>query len=191
MPQDQGSYFGNAVRQFGQGLTFGTSDELEAAIRAAAGGDLGRYRQIKNELERQRKGWAAKNPGAATVAEIGGSVIPGVVGAFVPGGQAGTVATAGRIARAVDAPLERMLARYGPQALAALQKSRVGRLAVGVGDEAANGALYSVGQAETMRDAPQQVRDDLLQNTLMSLGLRGGTEGVGFGVKRYRQRKAR
>jgi hypothetical protein len=187
MGQDQGSYLGNAVRQFGQGLTFGTSDELEAAIRAAAGGNFDRYRQIKNELERQRKGWAAKNPVTSTVAEIGGSIVPGVVGAFVPGGQAGTVATAGRIARAVDAPLERLLARYGPQALAALQKSRMGRIAVGVGDEVANGALYSVGQAETLRDAPQQVRDDLLQNTLMSLGVRGGTEGV----KRYRQGKAR
>jgi hypothetical protein len=187
MGQDQGSFLGNVLRQVGEGVSFGNASEFEAAIRAAAGGDLGRYRQIMNELERQRKGWAAKNPVTSTVAEIGGSIIPGVVGAFVPGGQVGTVATAGRIARAVDAPLERLLARYGPQALAALQKSRMGRIAVGVGDEAANGALYSVGQAETLRDAPQQIKDDLLQNTLMSLAVRGGTEGV----KRYRQGKAR
>jgi hypothetical protein len=187
MGQNQGSYFGNAVRQFGQGLTFGTSDELEAAIRAAAGGNFDRYREIKNELERQRKGWVNKNPLTSTVAELGGSVVPGLVGAFVPGGQGATVATAGRIARAVDAPLERLLARYGPQALAALQKSRMGRIAVGVGDEAANGALYSVGQAETRQDVPQKIKDDLLQNTLMSLAVRGGTEGIGL----YRNRKAR
>lgn len=189
MPQDQGSYLGNAFRQFGQGLTFGTSDEMEAFARS--GGDMARYRQIKAELERQRKAWADKNPVPATIAELGGSVVPGLAGAFIPGGQGATLATAGRIARAVDAPLERLLARYGPQALAALQKSPVGRMAVGLGDEAANGALYSVGQADTLQDAPQKIKDDLLQNTLMSLAVRGGTEGVGFGVKKYRKRKTR
>lgn len=188
---EQGSYLGNAIRQVGQGLTFGTSDELEAAIRAAAGGDLGRYRMIKNELERQRKGWAAQNPTASTVAEIGGAVVPGLAGAFIPGGQGATLSSIGRVARAVDAPLERLLARYGPQALAALQKSRRGRIAVGVGDEAITGAAYSAGQADTTRDVPQQIKDDALWNTLMSLGMRGGTEGVGFGVNKYRQRKVR
>lgn len=181
----------NAVRQFGQGLTFGTSDELEAAIRAAASGDMKQYQRIKAELERQRKGWAEKNPVASTVAEIGGSLVPGVVGAFVPGGQGATASTVGRVARTLDAPLERLLARYGPKALAAMQSSRRGRMAVGLGDELLTGAAYSAGQAETMGDVPKQVQEDALWNALMSLGVRGGTEGVGFGVKKYRQRKAR
>lgn len=189
MAQDQGSYIGNAFRQFGQGLTFGTSDEMEAFARS--GGDMVRYGQIKAELERQRKAWADKNPVVSTVAELGGSVVPGLAGAFIPGGQAGTVATIGRFARALDAPAERLLARYSPQALAALQKGVAGRMAVGAADEAANGALYSVGQADTLQDVPQKIKDDLLQNTIMSLAVRGGTEGVGFGVKKYRKRKAR
>ena len=187
----------NAVRQFGQGLTFGTSDELEALVRSGLG--QGDYAKIKAELERQRKAWADKNPYSSSAAELAGSAVPGIVGAFTPGGQGATVATLGRVARAVDAPLERLLARYGPKALQALQKRLPGRLAVGVGDEALNGMLYSVGQAESYKDIPQQIKDDLLQNTLMSLGVRLGTEGAAkvgkpvknFVVNKYQQRRGR
>jgi len=179
----------NAVRQFGQGLTFGTSDELEALVRSAMG--QGDRAKIKAELERQRKAWADKNPVSSTIAELGGSAIPGIVGAFVPGGQVGTAATIGRVARAVDAPMERLLAKYGPKALEALQKSRLGRGAVGLTDEVLNGMLYSIGQAPTKEEIPQQIKDDLLQNAIMSLLVRGGTEGGGLAVKKYRERRAR
>lgn len=179
----------NALRQFGQGVSFGTTDDLEARIRSALG--QGDYARLKAELERQRKAWADKNPYQSGAAELIGSAIPGIVGAFIPGGQAGTVATVGRFARAVDAPLERLLARYAPGALEGLEKRFLGRMAVGAGDEAANGALYSAGQAPTMKDVPKQVEDDLLQNMLMSLGVRGGTEGIGFGVKKIRKGKAK
>lgn len=179
----------NTLRQFGEGLTFGNAGELEALVRAGMG--QGNYAKIKAELERQRKAWAEKNPYPAGVAELAGSAVPGIVGAVIPGGQVGTVATVGRLARAVDAPLERLMARYSPGALQALQKRFAGRMAVGLGDEAINGALYSVGQAPTRQDIQKQVEDDLLNNMLMSLGVRGATEGIGFGVKKVRQRKAR
>lgn len=196
----------NAVRQFGEGLTFGNADELEALVRAAARsapalyqGNMGEYQKIKAELERQRKAWAEKNTYRASAAELAGSAVPGIVGAFTPGGQGATAATLGRLARVVDAPVEQFLARYGPKALQALQRRLPGRLAVGVGDEALNGMLYSVGQAESYKDIPQQIKDDLLQNTLMSLGVRLGTEGAAkagrpvknFVVKKYQQRRGR
>lgn len=179
----------NAARQFTEGLTFGNAAELEALLRSGLG--QGEYAKIRAELDRRRKAWADKNPLPATVAELGGSAVPGIAGAFIPGGQAGTIATVGRVARAVDAPLERLMARYSPAALAALQKRFAGRMAVGLGDEVANGALYSVGQAPTMQDIPKQIEEDLIPNILMSLGVRSGTEGIGFGVKKRRERKAR
>lgn len=183
----------NVVRQFGEGLSFGNAAELEALLRSGLG--QGEYAKIRDALELQRKEWAKKNPYPSGAAEIVGSAIPGLVGAFIPGGQAGTVATVGRIARAVDAPLERLMARYSPAALQALQKRFAGRMAVGVGDEAINGALYSVGQAPTREEIPNQVEKDVLENMLISLGVRAGTEGVRsgvkFGVKKVRQRKAR
>lgn len=166
----------NDVRQFGQGLTFGTSDELEALVRSGLG--QGDYAKIKAELERQRKEWASNNTYRASAAELVGSAVPGIVGAFTPGGQGATVATLGRVARAIDAPVEQFLARYGPKALQALQRRLPGRLAVGVGDEVLNGMLYSIGQAENYEGIPQKIKDDLLQNTLMSLGVRLGTEGA-------------
>lgn len=179
----------NATRQFAEGLTFGNAAELEALLRSGLG--QGEYAKIKAELERRRQAWANKNPVSSTVAELGGSALPGIAGAFIPGGQAGTVATVGRVARAVDAPLERLMARYSPAVLEALQKRFAGRMAVGLGDEVANGALYSAGQAPTMQDIPKQIENDLIPNVLMSLGVRGGTEGIGFGVKKRRERKAR
>lgn len=183
------NYWANASRQFGQGLTFGFSDELEAAIRAASGGDLARYQAIKANLEQQRKQWEAANPKAAIAAETGGMLVPGLVGAFVPGGQGATLGALARTARILDAPAERLLARAAPRALSALQSKPLGRLAVGLADEVGNGAVYSVGQAPRMRDIPQQVTDDARDNILGSLAVRGASSGAGALARKMRKRK--
>lgn len=190
MAGNQSSYGANLLRQFGQGLTFGTSDELEAAFRA---GILrqGDYAKLKADLERKRQQWADQNKTAATIAELGGAIVPGVAGAFVPGGQAATASTGVRLARAaraLDAPLEAAMARFGPGALAAAQRSKLGRLGVSLGDELLNGAMYSVGQAPTLAAIPGQVSSDALSNLAVSLGLRGVTGGGGMAVRRIRNR---
>ena len=55
----------HAGRAFAQGLTFGFSDEMEAAIRAAAQGDPKRYRAIVNQIRAQQEQYAKDNPKAA------------------------------------------------------------------------------------------------------------------------------
>ena len=182
-------YLANLLRQTGQGLFFGTTDELEAAFRAGLLGE-GEYYKLKEDIERRRRQWAEQNKVAATIAEMGGAVVPGIVGSFAPGGQGAAVASGARIARGargLDAPLEALMMRYAPTALQAMQSRLGGRLAVGVGDEVINGAMYSAGQAPTMADIPSQIRDDVLQNAIASVATRGLTEGAAKGYSRARK----
>lgn len=64
----------NAGRTFAQGLTFGFSDEIEAAIRAAAQGDPARYRAIVNQIRAQQERYAKDNPEAAFGLEMAGII---------------------------------------------------------------------------------------------------------------------
>lgn len=185
------NYWSNAGRQFGQGLTFGFGDEAEAAIRAMANGDLNKYRAIKAQIEQQRQQWAQQNPYAAMGAETAGALVPGVIGAFVPGGQAATASSLGRlgqVARAMDAPLERAVARVAPRALQAAQNSKLGRLAVGLGDEMLTGAAQSAGEAGGVSDIGDKIREDALGNAVGSLGVRGATEAGGLAVKKFKNK---
>lgn len=179
-------YAANLLRQFGNGLSFGTTDEAEAALRAYLLRQ-GAYRDLKQDIERQREQWAEENPKMAMGALMGGALVPGIVGSFVPGGQGAAAASGMRVAkaaRALDAPLEALLKRYAPNVLTAATGSMPGRLAVGVGDEVLNGAMYSAGQADTPSDIAQQIRDDALANAVTSLGFRAATEGLS-GTRRY------
>ena len=183
-------YFGNAARQFGQGLTFGFSDEMEAAMRAAAQFDPARYREIKSQIEAQRQEWADANPGAAMGAETVGALVPGLAGAFIPGGQGasvGALAQVGRAARAFDAPLERLLSVMAPKTLAVLRNSGKGRLGVALGDEVATGAVQSAGSAGDLGDIRQRVEDDAPLNVAASLGVRGATAGIGRALKKRKR----
>jgi hypothetical protein len=183
------SYWSNLARQVGQGLSFGFSDEGEAALRALAQFDPAQYRAIKDRIEAQRRAWAEANPGTAMGAETVGALVPGVVGAFVPGGQGATVGSLARIARVMDAPVERFAARVAPRALSALQSTRLGRLGVGVADEAATGAVQSAGEGRTIQDIPQEVLDAAPMNFLSSLAVRGATGAGGLAVKRIRKKR--
>ena len=193
---DNTSYWSNLARQVGQGLSFGFSDEVEAALRALAQFDPAQYRaikdRIKDRIEAERRAWAKANPNMAMGAETVGALVPGVVGAFVPGGQAataGTLARLGRVARVMDALVERFAARVAPRALAALQSRRLGRLGVGIADETATGAVQSAGEARTTQDIPQAVQEAAPMNALTSLAVRGATGAGGLAVKRIRKGK--
>ena len=54
-------YLGNLARSAVGGLTFNNADEMEAAIRAAAQGDLARYAQIKARINAEHERWAQHN----------------------------------------------------------------------------------------------------------------------------------
>lgn len=179
------NYWGNAGRQFGQGASFGTSDSAEAAMRALLTGDMHNFlankARIQQQIERERQQWADQNPKAAMGADIAGALVPGVAGALIPGGQAATLGTLGRvgqIARVMDAPLERAVARVAPRALQAAQNSKLGRLAVGLGDEMLTGAAQSAGATDVGGDIGEKIREDALGNMLGSLGVRGTTESI-------------
>lgn len=183
------SYLGNLARQGGQGLTFGFSDEAEALTRALLSGNLTAYRAIKDRIEKQRQAWVSANPAAAIGAETAGALVPGVIGAFVPGGQGAALSTLGRVARAMDAPVERLIARTAPRAARSLQASARGRMAVGLGDELLTGGLQSAGSAQSLASIPQETLNDALANAAASLGVRGATEAGGFAVKKYKGRR--
>lgn len=180
----------NALREFGQAASFGTSDEAEAFIRAMlAGGD---YRGIKNRIEGERNTWADANRGQAMMAGLAGGILPGLAGAFIPGGQVGTIGALGRVARVLDAPVERALARMSPQMLERLSAKLIPRVALGTADEVVTGAVQSAGQAETPDDILSTVIENTPSNAAQALGMRTGTEGLGFGVRRaVAKRKAK
>jgi len=189
---NQSSYGANLLRQIGEGVSFGHAAETEALLRA--GFLTPEYFALKEKLERGRSNWAKQNPKAALAADVGGSLVPGVLGAFVPG--PGWTATAGtgariasalpRVARALDAPAEAVLRRVAPRVSGGLQQSGLGRTAVTVADEVLNGALRSIGEAPTYSEIPKQVKDDLAKNAAMSLGARTATSGGRRVVKKIR-----
>lgn len=140
--------WGQRARAFGKGLLFDFADELEAAARMVASGELStdEYYRIKNQVNADYNAWAKANPEEALGLELAG----GVAGAFVPG--VGLVGTGLRGARGAEA--------LGSVALQ------------GVKSGALSGGLSGLGQAETM--APSDLATSTLTGTLIG----GGTGGV-------------
>lgn len=189
---------GNGLRSIFQGLTFNNADEIEAAIRAAAAGDPGRYRQLHDQLDQQYKQWADQNPGKAISGEAAGAFLPGLLAAFVPGGQGASVAAAPTVgrglavgARALAEPVSMAVERYAPQLASRLANSasRWGRLAMPLADEVLTGAVQSAGSAPSWQEAPGHVLQEMPLNILSSLGIRGLNTAAkkGLAVRRARR----
>ena len=136
------------TRAFGKGLLFDFADELEAAGRMLASGELSsdEYYRIKNQINADYNAWAKDNWEEALGLELAG----GVTGAFVPG--LGVVGTGMRGLRAGEALGSTLLS--------------------GAKSGAISGALSGFGQAETM--APGDLASSVITNTLIG----GGTGGV-------------
>lgn len=190
MPGRNTPYLGNLGRSVLEGLTFNNAGEIEAFLRAASQGDLDKYRQLKAQVEGDYRSWANQNPKAALAGEFTGALAPGVVGAFVPGGQVATASTAARAgnlaaraARAMAEPVTVAVERYVPR----LATSRVLPLA----DEVLTGAVQSVGSADTMADAPQRIMEDAPVNIGGSLAVRGANTAVKRGLAARKARKAK
>lgn len=142
------------ARAFGKGLLFDFNDELEAAGRMLANGELSsdEYYRIKDQINADYNAWAKANPGEA----LGLEAMGGITGAFVPG--IGWVGTGMRGARAAEAA--------GSVALQGLKSGAI--------TGAVSGAVSGLGQAETL--APSDVLPSVVTNILL-----GGGAGAGFG----------
>ena len=164
-------YGGNLLRSGLEGLTFNTSDEVEAFLRSRGGGD---YRTIKGDINKDYKRWQDENPLTSFGTETAGMVIPGLVGALVPGGQGATVTTVGRLGRLMAEPVTVATRRCLPGAL-----ERGGRLVQGgvrgglaILDELLTGAVQSAGQADRPEDIMPKVDEALMGNFEGALGVR-------------------
>jgi len=131
------------ARAFGKGLLFDFADELEAAGRMVASGELSadEYYKIKDQINADYQNWAKANPGEALGLEVGG----GIAGAFIPG--LGAIGTGMRGARAAEAA-----------GSVALQGVRSGAI---------TGGLSGLGQAETMSPG------DIIPSLAMGVGTGG------------------
>lgn len=80
---DRGYDYGNAARTFGQGLTFGTADEIEARLRA--GLNQKAYERERDKIRMLQERYARQNPKMALALEgagmIGGSMLAPSLGA--------------------------------------------------------------------------------------------------------------
>ena len=74
---DRGYDYGNAARTFGQGLTFGTADEIEARLRA--GLNQKAYERERDKIRMLQERYARQNPKMALALEgagmVGGSML--------------------------------------------------------------------------------------------------------------------
>lgn len=140
------------ARAFGKGLLFDFADELEAAGRMVANGEMStdEYYRIKSQINADYNNWAKANPEEALGLEIGG----GIAGAFIPG--VGMVGTGMKGARAGEALTSTLLA--------------------GAKSGAISGGLSGFGQADTM--APSSVIPSIITGTGIG-GVTGGVFGKG------------
>ena len=128
------------IRSFVQGVTFGFGDEIEAAVTSAFDGNktyAETVKDIRNKINQFRK----DNPAAAYGSEIAGAILPSIAAAFIPGGQALTASTVGRVGQAAKA------LGLGSKGQKVATSATVG---------AGGGALYGFGSAEG--DAENQAK---------------------------------
>lgn len=118
--------WGQRARAFGKGLLFDFADELEAAGRMVASGEIStdEYYRLKDQINADYDQWAKANPGEALGYELGG----GIAGSFIPG--IGWVGGGMKTARAGEALGSTLLA--------------------GAKSGAITGAVSGFGQADTM-----------------------------------------
>jgi hypothetical protein len=85
------------ARTFAQGVSFGFSDEIEAAVRSIVPGSKS-YDSIRDELRTQLSAYKEANPGEALTFELAGALVPSIAMMMVPGGQVAGMGNLGRAA---------------------------------------------------------------------------------------------
>ena len=90
------------TRAAGQGLSFGFGDEIEAFVTSALDSNAS-YADTLKEVRNKINDFRKRNPGVAYGTEIAGAILPSIAAAFIPGGQALTASTVGRVGQAAKA----------------------------------------------------------------------------------------
>ena len=90
------------TRAAGQGISFGFGDEIEAFVTSALDSNAS-YADTLKEVRNKINDFRRRNPGVAYGTEIAGAIIPSIAAAFIPGGQALTASTVGRVGQAAKA----------------------------------------------------------------------------------------
>jgi hypothetical protein len=173
--------YGNAARTFGQGLTFGFGDEIEARLRTLAAKDPNAYRKEVNRIRMMQERYAETNPLTAGGLEMAGMLGGSMLAPSLAGVRA--VSNAGRVAR----------------------------LGAGAVDAIGQGALYSAGKAKPdprvagsdrmtaiREEAPRNIADFAIMSGVGSAGkrlanTRGGRAAIDFAARpvRYATRQIR
>lgn len=180
-PKSKGYDYANAARTFGQGLTFGFGDEIEARLRTLAAKDPNAYRNEVNRIRMMQERYADANPMTAGGLEMAGMLGGSMLAPSLAGVRA--VSNAGRV-------------------------TRLGANAV---DAIGQGALYSAGKAKpdprvagssrmaaVRSEAPRSAADFAILSGVGSAGkrlanTRGGQAVIDFAARpvRYAARQIR
>lgn len=180
-PKSKGYDYANAARTFGQGLTFGFGDEIEARLRTLAAKDPNAYRNEVNRIRMLQERYADANPMTAGGLEMAGMLGGSLLAPSLAGVRA--VGNAGRV-------------------------TRLGANAV---DAIGQGALYSAGKAKpdprvagssrmaaVRSEAPRSAADFAILSGVGSAGkrlanTRGGQAVIDFAARpvRYAARQIR
>ena len=91
----QGPVESQKARTFAQGVSFGFSDEIEAAVRSIVPGSKS-YDSIRDELRTQLSAYKEANPGEALTFELAGALVPSISMMMVPGAQVAGMGNLGR-----------------------------------------------------------------------------------------------
>jgi hypothetical protein len=180
-PKSKGYDYANAARTFGQGLTFGFGDEIEARLRTLAAKDPNAYANEVNRIRMLQERYADANPMTAGGLEMAGMLGGSMLAPSLAGVRA--VGNAGRV-------------------------TRLGANAV---DAIGQGALYSAGKAKpdprvagssrmaaVRSEAPRSAADFAILSGVGSAGkrlanTRGGQAAIDFAARpvRYVARQIR
>ncbi len=141
MKRGVGEVEAGAFRTFMQGLSFGFSDEIEAAVKAAF--TKGSYQDNVEAVREGIKQYQKQNPVAAMSSELAGALLPAAVtmGAAAPAVAARAPQLAGAVTRSAQAVTSALPS--------AMQGTNIGaQVSRGALYGAAGGALGGAGQAE-------------------------------------------
>jgi hypothetical protein len=146
----QGPVESQKARTFAQGVSFGFSDEIEAAVRSIVPGSKS-YDSIRDELRTQLSAYKEANPGEALTFELAGALVPSISMMMVPGGQ---VAGMGNLGRALTtSALESGLsaigqseAQTGKEFVGDVTKGTAAGTVIGTGVELTSGKFGQLGR---------------------------------------------
>jgi hypothetical protein len=146
----QGPVESQKARTFAQGVSFGFSDEIEAAVRSIVPGSKS-YDSIRDELRTQLSAYKEANPGEALTFELAGALVPSISMMMFPGGQAAGMGNLGRAftTSALESGLSAIgqsEAQTGKEFVGDVTKGTAAGTVIGTGVELTSGKFGQLGR---------------------------------------------